>query len=331
MIDVSQVTSYGMILLCVFGALLLIGFLKGFLGGFWKSVIKLVLWVALIVATIYFAPVVGAQLATTGFIEGLVSKLGNTDIVNFLTGAIGPELYNIVAGLAMLILGSIIIGLIGMIMKSIFRRKGFFSRLIASIFSLAFNAVIVTILFIISTSPLLFNGAQKHVDNNEILTMYQDKVVEPVQGLLKENQIPSSVEEIVLIAINQEPTEENLNKLFNVITLMTDSDKVLAEVVVKDGSGNITGLDQVKAKALYSDLVFAAKIINDMEDGAAKDEFSNKLQTILNDNLSNFIYEGNAVTTVTVDEADHDAMNVYMASLGFTSNLENIVNKIFVK
>ena len=60
MFDVSQVTSYSMILLCVFGALLVIGFLKGFLGGFWKSVIKLLLWVALAIAIFKFAPMVGA-------------------------------------------------------------------------------------------------------------------------------------------------------------------------------------------------------------------------------------------------------------------------------
>ena len=331
MIDVSQVTSYSMILLCVFGALLVIGFLKGFLGGFWKSVIKLLLWVALIVAIVMFAPVVGVELASTGIVESLLNLIGNTDFVNFILGTIGPDLYTILAGIAMLILGAIIIGLISMIAKALFRRKGFFSRLLGAIFSTAFNAVIVVILFIISTSPLLFNGGQEHVDSDPYLSMAQEYVVDPVQDILKQNNLPSNVEEVVLIALGEEPTKENTQKLFNVIDIVVDGEEALKKVVVFDGEGNPTGLDQDKASALYSDLVFAAKLINNMGEGSAKDALNEKLQDTLKDNLSPLIYEGNAISTVTVNADDYDEMNVYMASLGFTSNLEDTVNKIFVK
>jgi hypothetical protein len=63
----------------------------------------------------------------------------------------------------------------------------------------------------------------------------------------------------------------------------------------------------------------------------AKDALNKKLQDTLNEALTPFIYEGNAVDTITVSANDYDAMQVYMASLGFTSNLETKVNKIFVK
>lgn len=331
MIDVSQVTNYGMILLCVFGALLVIGFLKGFLGGFWKSVVKFVLWIALIVATIMFAPVVGEELASTGIVENFLDSLGNTSFKDFIIGTIGNDLYAILAGIAMLILGSIIIGLIGMIAKALFKKKGFFSRVFGAIFSTAFNAVIVTILFIVSTSPLLFHGGQEHVDNNQYLKMYQEYVVTPVQGILKENKLPSTVEDAVLVALGEEATDENITKLFNVIGLVVDGEEALHAVVEFDQDGNPTGLNQEKASALYGDLVFAAKLIDKMSEGSTKDSLNDKLQTTLNDNLSPLIYEGNAISTVTVNAADYDAMQVYMASLGFTSNLENTVNKIFVK
>lgn len=331
MIDVSQVTSYGMILLCVFGALLVIGFLKGFLGGFWKSVVKFVLWVALIVAIVMFAPAVGGELATTGIVESLLDSLGNTDFKNFIIGTIGDSLYSVLAGIAMLIVGSIIISLISMIAKALFRKKGFFSRLLGAIFSLAFNAVIVTVLFIVSTSPLLFHGAQEHVESNQYLMMYQEYVVKPVQGVLKQNELPSNVEEVVLVSLGEDPTEENTGKLFNVIGLVVDGEEALHAVVEFDPEGNPTGLNQEKASALYSDLVFAAKLVDKMSDGSTKDSLNNKLQKTLNDNLSPLIYEGHAVDTVTVNADDYDAMQVYMASLGFTSNLENTVNKIFVK
>ena len=331
MFDVSQVTSYSMILLCVFGALLVIGFLKGFLGGFWKSVIKLLLWVALAIAIFKFAPMVGAELASTGIVETLIGMLGDSEIVNFILGAIGPDAYVLLAGLAMLILGAIIIGLISMIAKAIFKRKRFFSRLLGAIFSLAFNAVIVTILFIISTSPLLFKGAQEHVDNDPYLSAFKGYVVTPVQEILDENNIPSTVEEIVLISIHQEPTAENVEKLFSVLELMGNPDETLEAVVEKDGSGNVTGLNQAKAADLYSDLVFTAKIINDMDEGSAKDGLNETFQLLLEEKLSSFIYEGTPIATVNVDDEEYDAMAVYMASLGFESSLEDTVNAIFVK
>lgn len=331
MIDVTQVTNYSMILLVVFGALLVIGFLKGFLGGFWKSVIKLILWISLIVAIVMFAPLVGGELASTGVVENLIGMIGDTDLVNFILGTIGPDLYAVLAGLIMLILGSIIIGLVSMIAKAIFKRKGFFSRLIGAIFSTAFNAVIVTILFIVSTSPLLFNGGQAHVNNDPYLSMYQEYVVEPVQGVLTKNKLPSTVEEVVLVSLGEEPNNANTQKLFNVIELVTNSEEVFKSVVEFDGSGNPTGLNQDKASALYSDLVFSAKLIDKMAEGAAKDALNEKLQDTLDDALTPFIYEGNAVDTITVNANDYDAMQVYMASLGFTSNLETKVNKIFVK
>ena len=257
--------------------------------------------------------------------------LGDSEIVNFILGAIGPDAYVLLAGLAMLILGAIIIGLISMIAKAIFKRKRFFSRLLGAIFSLAFNAVIVTILFIISTSPLLFKGAQEHVDNDPYLSAFKGYVVTPVQEILDENNIPSTVEEIVLISIHQEPTAENVEKLFSVLELMGNPDETLEAVVEKDGSGNVTGLNQAKAADLYSDLVFTAKIINDMDEGSAKDGLNETFQLLLEEKLSSFIYEGTPIATVNVDDEEYDAMAVYMASLGFESSLEDTVNAIFVK
>ena len=331
MIDVSQVTSYDMILLCVFGALLLIGFLKGLLGGFWKSVIKFALWVALIIAIIKFAPILGAQLATTGIIENLIGMIGNTQIVNFVLGLIGTGAYTILAGLCMLIAGAIVIGLISMITKSLFKKKRFLSRIVAAIFSTAFNAVIVTALFIVASSPLLFKGAQEHINDNQYLVMYQDYVVEPVQDVLSSNGLPSSVEEVTLVALKQAPTQENVAKLANVLVLMTDSKTVLSSMFTTDSNGNITGVNQTNAKAVYSDVVFFAKIVNDMEEGSSKEEFSSLIQLMLKESLTPLMHEGNAVVTVTVPAAEYDAMSTYMANLGFTADLENTVKSIFVK
>ena len=331
MIDVSQVTSYDMILLCVFGALLLIGFLKGLLGGFWKSVIKFALWVALIIAIIKFAPILGAQLATTGIIENLIGMIGNTQIVNFVLGLIGTGAYTILAGLCMLIAGAIVIGLISMITKSLFKKKRFLSRIVAAIFSTAFNAVIVTALFIVASSPLLFKGAQEHINSNQYLVMYQDYVVDPVQDVLTSKGLPSSVEEVTLVALKQAPTQENVAKLGNVITLMTHSKDVLASMFTTDNDGNINGLNEANAKAVYSDVVFFAKIVNDMEEGTTKEEMSLILQLMLQESLTPLVHEGVAVATVTVPAAEYDAMNVYMANLGFTSLLEHTVNAVFVK
>ena len=331
MIDVSQVTNYDVILLCVFGAILLIGFLKGILGGFWKSVIKLALWIVLIVLIVKFAPVLGTQLATTGILEKLVSMIGDTAIVEFVLGLISETLYISLASSAMLIVGAIIIGLVSMITKSIFKKKRFISRLIAAIFSTAFNAVIVTVLFIVASSPLLFKGAQEHINNNEYLVMYQDNIVVPIQGLLSQKEIPSSVEEITLVALNQEATKDNVEKLGKTIDLLSNPEESLASIVVKDGEGNITGIDQVKATELYSDLVFTLKIVNDLENADAKQALGLILQGTLEENLSGLIYEGHAVVTVTVNATDYDNMNVYMSNLGFTSTLENTINSIFVK
>ena len=203
MIDVSQFTSYSTILLVIFGALLILGFLKGVISGFLKTVIKFVLWVVLIIGIVMFAPNIGDALANTQFLENLIAGLGNTE-----------TLYTIVAGLLMLIVGAIVIGIILLILRSIFKKKNALSRILAGICSLAFNMVIVTVLFIISTSPLLFKGAQEHVDNNQVLSTYQEVIVEPVQGILQQNNIPSNVEEIALVALKQEPTQENTEKFF---------------------------------------------------------------------------------------------------------------------
>ena len=112
---------------------------------------------------------------------------------------------------------------------------------------------------------------------------------------------------------------------------MKNSSNVSDKVLIKDENGNVTGVDKQEAKVLYSDIVFGAKIINDMDEGSTKDDLSNMLQGILSENLSQLVHEGQAVDTVTVDAQDYDAMNVYMANLGFKAELENTVNAIFVK
>ena len=230
----------------------------------------------------------------------------------------------------MLIVGAIIVGIILLILRSIFKKKNALSRILAGVCSLAFNMVIVTVLFIISTSPLLFKGAQEHVDNNQILSTYQEVVVEPVQGILQQNNIPSNVEEVTLVALKQEPTQENTEKFFRLLDIMSSGD-LSNKIVVKDGNGNITGINETEVKVLYSDIVFGAKIINDLDASSTKDSLSQMLQSILGGNINMLIVEGHPIATVQVDAAEYDAMNVYMTNLGFDPSLIETVNAIFIK
>lgn len=324
--DVSQVPDYGNILLIIMIALVAIGFLKGFFKGFWKSVVSFALWIALIVGIVMFAQPVGEQLATMQFLENIISGFGDSEISAFLQGIIGPTAYVVIAALGMLILGAVIIGLINMIVRSLFRKKSFLSRLLAAIFGAAINAVFATLIFLIASSPLLFNGADVAIQDNEYLMMYQDSVVTPVQEILYDNELPSSVDDLVLIVLKQEPTEENKNSLYNLVEVVKDSEAYLESLVTE---GN---LNEVKVKELYSDLVFFCKIANDMDEGVIKGSLKASLMTTLEEFVSSMeISEGVPYGSVTVDAAKYDEMQIYMSDLGFELAFANRINAIFTK
>lgn len=324
--DVSQVTNYGTILLVIMIALVAIGFLKGFFKGFWKSVVSFALWIALIVGIVMFAKPVGEQLATMKFLENIISGFGDSEISAFLQGIIGPTAYIVVAALGMLILGAIVIGLINMIVRSLFRRKSFISRLLAALVGAVINAVIATLIFIFASSPLLFNGADQVIQENEYLVMYQDSVVTPVQDILADNGLPSSVDDIVLIILKQKPTEENKTSLYNLISIVKDSESYLNSLVV-DGT-----LDELKVKSLYSDLVFFCKITSDLDEGVIKEGLKSSLKTTLEEFVSSMeVSEGVPYGSVTVDANKYDEMQIYMSDLGFELAFANRINAIFTK
>lgn len=325
--DVSNVSNYGDILLIVFAALLLIGFLKGFAKGFWKSVVSFLLWIGVIVVVVMFSANIGAQLQTMGLLESLISSFGDSEVSKLLTGLIGPTAYTIIAALAIIIVGAIIIGLLNVIARSLFRKKGFFSRLIGALWGLLFNGVIATVLLVLLSSPLLLKGSDKAVRENQYLAMYQDNVVVKVQEVLEQNNLPSTVDDLVLIALNQDLNEENRTRIGNISELMSDSEAYLNALVNPDNTVN-----QPKAKEAYKDIVFFAKVVNDMEAGATKDALKAPLEATLKAYTDGLIVGGNQpLATVTVDEADYNAMNSYMDSLSLDEELQSKVNLIFVK
>jgi len=305
LIDLTTVD--GLILQIVVAAILLIELLKGIKNGLIVSVLNLAFLCGLIYALITFTPVVtemvSAQFGTT-ISDMITAAVGDTPIATFITGLISGSLLQVIVGFVLFLVGMLVLKILEYFVKLMFKKKKALDRLLGAVWGLAFGVVFTSLIIIFLGSPILFTNGETYVTGTSYVNQYNEMVVDKIQEQLVANNLPSTVEDLLVTVIvgNNATAEEKVAyaEVLSRAPQIIGTTDYYGEIV--DGGGNV---NSTNLEAMITDLY----TFSEMSAILDNDTVTDSLKTIVDSYLDSFEYDNGgtpAYYEATVSQAAYD-------------------------
>jgi uncharacterized membrane protein required for colicin V production len=239
--------------------LLVTGVLGGFRKGIWLMLFRIAVFVGFLLVVFLFTPVLAGIMSNSGLVENLFGDidLANIPLIGGLANTILDTVYNVLAAIILLVVGSIINLILSIVFGFIFSKKSPTTRALGAGLGFLINGTISAAILITVSSPLLFEDGNVWIDNSPGVKEFNTLVVGVQENLLCNNNLPCRIEDFIALGLGADlsqltsysSTIGNLNKIIEA------PEDYLSSAFNSDGSFNEEGL-----LAVLNDLAVIANI-----------------------------------------------------------------------
>jgi uncharacterized membrane protein required for colicin V production len=206
-----------------------------------------------------FTPVLAGIMRNSGLVESFLGDvdLGTIPLIGGLADTILDTVYNVLAAIILLVVGSILNLIASIVFGFIFRKKSPTTRALGAGLGFLINGTIAAAILITVSSPLLFEDGNAWIENSPGVKEFNSLVVGVQENLLCNNNLPCRIEDFIALGLGADlsqltsysSTIGNLNKIIEA------PEDYLSSAFNSDGSFNEEGL-----LAVLNDLAVIANI-----------------------------------------------------------------------
>jgi hypothetical protein len=216
-------------------------------------------FVGFLLVVFLFTPVLAGIMRNSGLVESFLGDvdLGTIPLIGGLADTILDTVYNVLAAIILLVVGSILNLIASIVFGFIFRKKSPTTRALGAGLGFLINGTIAAAILITVSSPLLFEDGNAWIENSPGVKEFNSLVVGVQENLLCNNNLPCRIEDFIALGLGADlsqltsysSTIGNLNKIIEA------PEDYLSSAFNSDGSFNEEGL-----LAVLNDLAVIANI-----------------------------------------------------------------------
>jgi uncharacterized membrane protein required for colicin V production len=234
------------ILQVVILGLLVTGALGGFRKGIWLMLFRIAVFVGFLLVVFLFTPVLGGIMRNSGLVENLFGDidLATIPLIGGLANTILDTVYNVLAAIILLVVGSILNLILSIVFGFIFSKKSPTNRALGAGLGFLINGTIAAAILITVSSSLLFEDGNVWIDNSPGVKEFNTLVVGVQENLLCTNNLPCRIEDFISIGLGAELSQLSSysQTIGNLIKITESPDDYLSSAFNRDGSFNEEGL-----------------------------------------------------------------------------------------
>jgi uncharacterized membrane protein required for colicin V production len=234
------------ILQVVILGLLVTGALGGFRKGIWLMLFRIAVFVGFLLVVFLFTPVLGGIMRNSGIVENLFGDidLATIPLIGGLANTILDTVYNVLAAIILLVVGSILNLILSIVFGFIFSKKSPTNRALGAGLGFLINGTIAAAILITVSSSLLFEDGNVWIDNSPGVKEFNTLVVGVQENLLCTNNLPCRIEDFISIGLGAELSQLSSysQTIGNLIKITESPDDYLSSAFNPDGSFNEEGL-----------------------------------------------------------------------------------------
>jgi uncharacterized membrane protein required for colicin V production len=234
------------ILQVVILGLLVTGALGGFRKGIWLMLFRIAVFVGFLLVVFLFTPVLGGIMRNSGLVENLFGDidLATIPLIGGLANTILDTVYNVLAAIILLVVGSILNLILSIVFGFIFSKKSPTNRALGAGLGFLINGTIAAAILITVSSSLLFEDGNVWIDNSPGVKEFNTLVVGVQENLLCTNNLPCRIEDFISIGLGAELSQLSSysQTIGNLIKITESPDDYLSSAFNPDGSFNEEGL-----------------------------------------------------------------------------------------
>ena len=234
------------ILQVVILGLLVFGVLGGFRKGIWLMLFRIAIFVGFLLVVFLFTPVLAGIMRNSGLVENLLGDidLATIPLIGGLANTILDTVYNVLAAIILLVVGSILNLILSIVFGFIFSKKSPTTRALGAGLGFLINGTIAAAILITVSSSLLFEDGNVWIDNSPGVKEFNTLVVGVQENLLCTNNLPCRIEDFISIGLGAELSQLSSysQTIGNLIKITESPDDYLSSAFNPDGSFNEEGL-----------------------------------------------------------------------------------------
>jgi uncharacterized membrane protein required for colicin V production len=234
------------ILQVVILGLLVTGALGGFRKGIWLMLFRIAVFVGFLLVVFLFTPVLAGIMRNSGLVENLFGDidLATIPLIGGLANTILDTVYNVLAAIILLVVGSILNLILSIVFGFIFSKKSPTNRALGAGLGFLINGTIAAAILITVSSSLLFEDGNVWIDNSPGVKEFNTLVVGVQENLLCTNNLPCRIEDFISIGLGAELSQLSSysQTIGNLIKITESPDDYLSSAFNPDGSFNEEGL-----------------------------------------------------------------------------------------
>jgi hypothetical protein len=306
--------------------LLGLGVLGGFRKGIWSMLFRIGFFVGFLLVVFIFTPVLAGIMRNSGLIESFLGDvdLATIPLIGGLANTILDTVYNVLAAIILLVVGSILNLIASIVFGFIFRKKSQTTRALGAGLGLLINGTIAAAILITVSSPLLFEDGNVWIDNSPGVKEFNTLVVGVQENLLCNNNLPCRIEDFISLGLGADLGQlSSYNATFgNLNNIIDNPETYLNSAFNSDGSFNEEGLLVVlNDLAVITDIASTFGLTNELVK-----EFEPQIQEFVNQIPAGEIIE---VPAVAIEDLQSivDNLNLNQA---LKVQLQNIIDNQLV-
>jgi len=306
--------------------LLGLGMLGGFRKGIWSMLFRIGFFVGFLLVVFIFTPVLAGIMRNSGLVESFLGDvdLATIPLIGGLANTILDTVYNVLAAIILLVLGSILNLIASIVFGFIFRKKSQTTRALGAGLGLLINGTIAAAILITVSSPLLFEDGNVWIDNSPGVKEFNTLVVGVQENLLCNNNLPCRIEDFISLGLGADLGQlSSYNATFgNLNNIIDNPETYLNSAFNSDGSFNEEGLLVVlNDLAVITDIASTFGLTNELVK-----EFEPQIQEFVNQIPAGEIIE---VPAVAIEDLQSivDNLNLNQA---LKVQLQNIIDNQLV-
>jgi len=229
--------------------LLGLGVLGGFRKGIWLMLFRIGFFVGFLLVVILFTPVLAGIMRNSGLIESFLGDvdLATLPLIGGLANTILDTVYNVLAAIILLVVGSVLNLIASIVFGFIFSKKSPTTRALGAGLGFLINGTIAAAILITISSPLLFEDGNVWIDNSPGVKEFNTLVVGVQENLLCNNNLPCRIEDFIALGLGADLSQltNYTNTINNLNSIINDPQAYLQGATNPDGSFNEEGLLQI--------------------------------------------------------------------------------------
>lgn len=309
----------------ILGALGL-GVLDGFRKGIWMMLFRIGIFFGFLILVYLFTPVVAGILKNTGLVENFLGNidLANIPLVGGLIDTIMDTIYNVIAAIGLLIVGSIVSLVLTIVFGFIFRKKSTTTRVLGAGLGFLINGTVAAAVLIVISSPILFEDGNVWIDNSPGVKEFNTLVVGVQENLLCNNNLPCRVEDFISLGLGADLNQltDYTQTIGNLNNIINDPQAYLESAFNPDGSFNEEGLlDILNDLAVLADIASTFGLAD-----AFLPQFEPQIQEFVNQIPEDAVLE---VPQAAIDDLQSIIDNLTLEP-SLEAQLQNIINNQLV-